>query len=200
MGADKFIVLRASGPGQVANESLKIRQGQVVRHPGYPVDQKVMAEFTDFKTAQKFAEEQIDAYNEGVTEGITTMKSIEKKKALESRPPTEAERMKTMADAKIMTKEGLVDPAKAAKRIAELEEQLRDLSAKGNSFDADAYLDQGSKVVEKRVKTAAKAKKITKENVEELIHAEKAGKARKSVIETLKELAKNDAVFGKLFK
>src|SRR3990167_8811293 len=110
MGADKFIVLSASVPGQVANESLKIRQGQVVRHPGYPVDQKVMAEFTDFKTAQKFAEEQIDEYNEGVTEGITTMKSIEKKKALESRPPTEAERMKTMLDEKIMTKEGLVDP------------------------------------------------------------------------------------------
>lgn len=196
MGANRFLVLKANGPGQLANESLKIRQGQVVRHPGYPVDENVLKEFDNFKEAQAFAEEQIKLYNKNVSRGITTMKSLEKNKSSDA--PTSAEREASFRNAKIMTPEGLVDPKKAEAEIERLHEEIAQL--KGKKVDSEAYLDQKADVVAKRVAAAAKKGQLKKEDVEDLISAEKSGKSRSSVLSKLKDMVKSDAVFGKLFK
>ena len=202
MGANRFLVLKANGPGQLANESLKIRQGQVVRHPGYPVDENVLKEFDNFKEAQAFAEEQIKLYNKNVSRGITTMKSLEKNKSSDA--PTSAEREASFRNAKIMTPEGLVDPKKAEAEIERLHEEIAQLKGKkvmkGLLVDSESYLDQNADVVAKRVAAAAKKGQLKKEDVEDLISAEKSGKSRSSVLSKLKDMVKSDAVFGKLFK
>ena len=63
-----------------------------------------------------------------------------------------------------------------------------------------AYLDQNTRTVVKRVQTAVKDKKLKKGDVEDIIKAEEQGQARKGVLDKLINLAKNDAIFGKLFK
>lgn len=202
MAADKFIVLRANGPGQLANASLKMRQGQVVRHPGYPVDEAIIKTFDNFKEAQAFAEAQLRVYNEEVSEGVTTMKTLGKLSAKNAREPGQKERELAAANAKVLTAEGLVDPKAEIKaleeNIARQKEEIERL--KSQSVDAEAYLDQSAKAAVKRVEKAAKAGKLKKEDVHAIAEAEKSGKKRSSVLEGLKKLAQSDALFGKLFK
>ncbi len=67
-------------------------------------------------------------------------------------------------------------------------------------MSAGAYLDQNTRTVVKRVKTAAGKKLLKKGDVEDIIKAEEKGQARKGVLEKLKNFVKDDAIFGKLVK
>lgn len=202
--AEKWIVLRPTAPMQIGNEVFRLKQGQVAKHPGVALDPAVIAEFNSFKEAQAFADEGAGLYNQKVREGVTTLKSLEKKKAASARDPNQADRQAAIENAKVLTNTEnglqLQDPAAQRKYIAELEAQLAEAKSKVTLVDTGTFLEKKTRDVAKSVKKAAKKGIMTKEEISTLIEAESQGKARKGVLDGLKSILKDDAIFGKLFK
>lgn len=197
----KYIVLRPEAPFQIANASLKLRQGQVGIHPGYRLDPEVIAEFDDLEDAKKYAAKAGKSYEEVVSNRITNMQSLAKKKKENAKEPTAADRERAFQEAKVLDKEGnLRDPGAAEKELAKVRAELAAEKSKSKKVMSKALLDQNTRVVAKSVETAAKKGEIAKEDVETLIHEEQKGKKRKSVLSRLKDLVKDDAIFGRLVK
>ena len=216
----QLIVLKPSGPMRLANASLKIRQGQVSPHPGYPLAEGVFDVFDDTvagrKAAQACAAKNAELKNIATRHGVTDRKALANllKKSAKGMPSA-ADREKAFEEAKVLTEDGLVDKAtedaattetpeqelaRLKEENKELENKLAGKEVKKTKVSAKAYLDQNTRTVVKRVKTAVKDKKIKQRDVEDIIKAEEKGQARKGVLDKLKNLAKNDAIFGKLFK
>src|SRR3990167_1963307 len=130
----KYIVLRPEAPFQIANASLKIRQGQVGVHPGYDLDPKVIKEFESLDDAKAYAEEAGLSYNQVVSNRVTSMQTLAKKKKEKASEPTAADREAAFQNAKVLDKEGnLKDPAAAEKEIARLKAELEAEKSKGRS-------------------------------------------------------------------
>ncbi len=217
----QLVVLKPSQPMRVANASFKIKQGQIVAHPGYPMDPEVVDIFDDspegrkkaIAAAAKNAELKNIATRHGVTDRQTLANLL---KQAGKDAPTAADREKAFKDAKLLTEQGLVDnsnkeeeestetPEQELARLKEenkeLEKQLQEKSGKKEKVSTGAYLDQNTRTVVKRVKTAVGKKHLKKRDVEDIIKAEEKGQARKGVLDKLKNLVKNDVIFGKLFK
>ena len=201
--AKKWIVLKPTGPMNLANGAgLKIKQGQVVEHPGYPIDPKVFGIFEDEKKAQQAAEKNAELKNISTRHGITDMKTMARIRAQNARAPSQADREKAAKDAKVLTPEGLVDPN--ADRVRELEEEVAakddELKKLKGTINPAAYLDQNFRTVLKRVTNAVKKGKLKKDNVKAIIEAEQTGQKRKTIFDGLRKLVENDALFGKLIK
>ncbi len=221
----QLIVLRPDQPMRIANASLKIRQGQIVQHPGYPLADGVFDVFDDDdagrKAARECAAKNAELKNTATRHGVTsrqTLAELYKKEGKDA--PTKEDRKKAFDNAKILTEKGLEDPktksdentataetpeqelARLKEENAELQAQLKEDPKKptGRKVSTQAYLDQNTRTVVKRVKTAVKDKKIKKRDVEDIIKAEEKGQARKGVLEKLKNLVKDDHIFGRLFK
>ena len=215
----QLVVLKPNQPMRIANASFKIRQGQIAPHPGYPLAEGVFDVFDDTddgrEAARACAAKNAELKNTATRHGVTsrqTLAKLYKKEAKEG--PTEDARKMAFENAKVLTKEGLVDPKDDENEaitetpedeLARLREENTELKkgtepAKKEKVSAQAYLDQNTRTVVKRVKTAAKNKTIKKRDVEDIIKAEESGQARKGVLEKLKNFVKDDAIFGKLFK
>ena len=112
----QLVVLKPSQPMRVANASFKIKQGQIVAHPGYPMDPEVVDIFDDspegrkkaIATAAKNAELKNIATRHGVTDRQTLAKLL---KIQAKDAPTKADREKAFKDAKLLTEQGLVENA-----------------------------------------------------------------------------------------
>lgn len=211
----QLVVLKSSQPMRVANASFSIKQGQIAPHPGYPMPEEAFDIFDDTpegrKKAIETAAKNVELKNTANRHGVTSMKTLAKLFAKEAKDaPTEADRKKAFEEAKLLTKEGLVDPKETQaddeiiddkeEEIKELKAKIEMLEQKKEKVSTGAYLDQNTRTVVKRVKTAVGKKRLKKKDVEDIIQAEEKGQARKGVLEKLKNLAKNDAIFGKLFK
>lgn len=204
--SEKFIVLKPTAPMRVANASLRIRQGQAVRHPPYPVAEDVFDVFNNIEDANKAAAKNAELKNEATRHGITNMKSLAKALKKSAAEPTAEERRKVIENAKVLTPDGLLDPL-ADKRLQDLEaekqrleSELEELKKKQEKVNPDAYLDQNSRAVVKGIKKAAKKGQLKKEDVQTIIEAEKKGRKRKTVLDKLVSMAKEDGFFGKFFK
>ncbi len=215
----QLVVLKPTQPMRVANASFKIRQGQIVPHPGYPMDSEVVDIFDDDeegrKAARACAAKNAELKNSATRHGVTSRQTLAKLYAKEAKTaPTQADRKKAFEEAKVLTKEGLVEKNKPEEETTETPEQeLARLRAenedlkKGADVESDkkekvstgAYLDQNTRTVLKRVKTAVSNKKLKKKDVEDIIQAEEKGQARKGILDKLKNLVTDDAIFGKLF-
>ncbi len=200
----KWIVLKPTSPMNVANDAgLNIKQGQVIVHPGYLIPEDTFDIFENHDKAIAQAAKNVEEKNLMVREGITNKKSLAKAMAKKAKEPTAEERDLVRESAKVLNQDGsLNDPA--AKRVAELEAKNKELEEKleraNETPNPKAYLDQNTRTVVKRVKTAAKKGKLTKKDVQDLVTAESQGQKRSGVLNKLKNLVKNDAIFGKLFK
>ncbi len=201
----QWIVLKPTGPMNLANGAgLKIRQGQVVTHPGYLIPEDTFDIFNDKDKALAQAAKNAEMKEVMITEGITNMKTLAKAMQQKAKSPTAAEREDVRKNAKVMDEDGNLT-GNAAEEIASLKaenEKLREEANKANpdTPNPNAYLDQNTRTVVKRVKTAAKTGKLTKVDVQSLVTAESEGQKRKGVLDKLKNMIKNDAIFGKLFK
>ena len=214
----QFVVLKPSGPMRLANASFKIRQGQVVPHPGYPLAEGVFDIFDDTeegrKAARACAAKNAELKNTATRHGVTSKQTLAKLYAKEAKDaPSATDRKKAFENAKVLTKEGLVNaennsPAEDTtetpeQELARLREEItefkKDNPAKKEKVSTGAYLDQNTRTVVKRVKTAVSNKKLKKKDVEDIIKAEESGQARKGILDKLKNLVTDDAIFGKLF-
>ncbi len=211
----QLIVLRPDQPMRIANASLKIRQGQVAPHPGYPLAEGVFDVFDDTEAGQKAARacaaKNAELKNTATRHGVTNRQSLAalyKKEGKDA--PSEADRKKAFANAKVLTEKGLEDNKAAVDEdvaiddkeaeIERLNARINDLEKKKGKVSTGAYLDQNARTVVSRVKTAVGKKNLKKRDVEDIIKAEEKGQARKSILEKLKNLVKNDIIFGKLVK
>ena len=202
----EWIVLKPTGPMNLANNAgLNIKQGQVQPHPGYDIDPDVFDIFKNYDKAIKRAARNVEEKNIMIREGITDKKSLAKAMAKKAKEPTAEERDLARESAKVLNPDGSLDDP-TAKRLAELEAENRELQEELKKKRTDeapnpnAYLDQNTRTVVKRVKTAAKKGRLTKKDVQDLVAAESEGQKRKGVLDKLKNLVKSDAIFGKLFK
>jgi len=224
----QLVVLKPSGPMRLGNANFKIKIGQVAPHPGYPVDPKVLETFDDTPEGRKdaiaAAARYIEMKNIATRHGVTdrqTLANIYAKNAKTA--PTAADRKKAFEEAKLLTKEGLVknpdisehvstddenaentQPVNEESNLVEenkkLREELDQLKEKKRKLNPRAYLDQNTRTVVKRVKSAVQKKQLKKRDVEEIIETEEKGQARKGILDKLKNLIKDDVIFGKLFK
>ena len=215
----QLVVLKSSQPMRVANASFKIKQGQIASHPGYPLPEEAFDIFDDTpegrKAALACAAKNAELKNIATRHGVTdrqTLANLLKIQAKDS--PSKADREKAFKDAKLLTEQGLVEnkekedttetPEDELARLKEenkdLEKQLQEKSGKKEKVSSGAYLDQNTRTVVKRVKTAVSKKHLKKRDVEDIIKAEEEGQARKGVLDKLKNLVKSDAIFGRLFK
>ena len=124
------------------------------------------------------------------------------KLAREAKAPTDADREKARKAAKVMDEDGKVhDPQE---EIAELKAKIKHLKGDENKgqeiLDPSSYLDQNTRTVVKKVKAAAKKRKLKKKDVEALIEAEAKGNKRVGVLDKLRNFVKNDKVFSKFVK
>ena len=213
----QLVVLKPSGPMRLANASFKIRQGQVVPHPGYPLAEGVFDVFDDTeegrKAARACADKNAELKNTATRHGVTSKQTLAKLYAKEAKEaPSATDRKKAFENAKVLTKEGLVasedkeedTPETPEQELARLRQENKELMqgakpAKKEKVSTGAYLDQNTRTVVKRVKTAVSNKKLKKKDVEDIIQAEEAGQARKGILDKLKNLVTDDAIFGKLF-
>ncbi len=202
---------------RLANASFKIRQGQVVPHPGYPLAEGVFDVFDDTeegrKAARACADKNAELKNTATRHGVTSKQTLAKLYAKEAKEaPSATDRKKAFENAKVLTKEGLVasedkeedTPETPEQELARLRQENKELMqgakpAKKEKVSTGAYLDQNTRTVVKRVKTAVSNKKLKKKDVEDIIQAEEAGQARKGILDKLKNLVTDDAIFGKLF-
>ena len=223
----QLVVLKPSQPMRIANASFKIAQGQIVAHPGYPMPEEAFDIFDDDEkgraAAQACALKNVQMKNTATRHGVTSRKTLAEALKNEAKnAPTEAARKKAFADAKILTKDGLVDNpnapdddentakaddespeeelAKLKKENAELADRLEEKADDQVELNPESYLDQNTRTVVKRVKEAAKEKKLKKEDVEDIIKAEEKDQARIGVLGKLKNFIKNDPIFGKLIR
>ena len=174
----QLVVLKPSQPMRVANASFKIKQGQVLPHPGYPVDPAAFDIFDDTEKGRKAAitcaAKNAELKNVATRHGITSMKTLAKAlKVMAKSGPTKEDRQRAFENAKLLTKDGLVDQKnnevtepddvedEKDKEIRELKEKLKEAEKNKEKINPTAYLDQNTKTVVKRVKTAAKNKKIS---------------------------------------
>lgn len=202
----KVVVLKSSAPMRVANSGFKIKQGQVLPHPGYPLSERTFSIFDDTeqgrKLAAKEAENNVIEKNIAIRHGVTNAKTLAKAMAKKAKEPSKEDRAKVAAKAKILTENGLQEPDTSMTDLQEENEKLKqEIEAlKDQQATPNAYLDQNSRTVEKRVKEDIQKGKISQKNIGEMLSAEKKGQKRKSVLGFLKKLAEDDVVFGKLFK
>lgn len=201
--ADKWIVLKPSAPMQLANATLRIKQGQVVLHPPYNVAETVFDIFDNFDKAVKAAEKNLRLKEQATRHGVTDTETLAKLQAAEDLSPAER-RKRARESAKILTPEGLTSPEEdstVAELRAEKERLEVELEAlKNKEVNPEAYLDQNSRTTVKNIRKAAKQGKLRKTDVEKIIASEKGGRKRKTVLDRLKYLVKDDIIFGKLFK
>lgn len=214
----QLVVLKPSGPMRLGNTNFKIKIGQVVLHPGYPVDPEVLETFDDTPEGRKDALDAADKYvgmkNTATRHGITSRKTLAEMFAKDAKTgPTAADRKKAFEEAKLLTEKGLVQASHPIEEAPEekteeglleenkkLKEKLEELEKKKRKINPRAYLDQNTRTVVSRVKNAAKKKQLKKRDVEEILEAEEKGQARRGVIDKLKNLVKDDVIFGRLFK
>jgi len=218
----KYVVLKHNGPMRLANATFKIKQGQIVMKPPFPIDPEVLDVFDgpdekqNLADAREAAIKNVRLKNIATREGITNTKTLAKLLAKEAKGPSEADRETARKNANIVTPDGVVDPNMVkenpplVEKDLELEElkahtkkleaELEKLKQKSEKVNSQAYLDQNSRTAVKSVRKAAKKGQLKKKDVNDIIQAEEAGLKRKTVLEKLKNLAKDDVIFGKLFK
>ncbi len=210
----KYVVLKPTGPMRLANATFKIKQGQVAIMPPFPVDENVFDIFDgpdekkNLKAALEQADKNVQMKNIATREGITDTKTLAKVMAKNAKGPTAEDRESARKKAKVLTQEGIVDPgADAAEELAALKAQnealeakLEKLEGKKEDINPKAYLDQNSRTAVKAVKQAATKGQLKKKDVATIIDAENKGLKRKTVLNKLKHMIKEDVIFGKLFK
>ena len=123
---DKWIVLKPSAPMNICNSVCSLKQGQAFpAPPAMELDPEIMDIFTDKKKALKAAAKNAERFNDVVSEGVTTRKTLEKNKAKNARSPSDADRNNVRKNAKEIDSEGhLHDPA--AEKLKEENEKLKE--------------------------------------------------------------------------
>ncbi len=111
----QLVVLKPNQAMRIANASFKIKQGQVLPHPGYPLAEGVFDVFDDtpegLKQARECAARNAELKNTATRHGITSRKTLEEALRKEAKAaPTADARKRAFENAKTLTKEGLVAP------------------------------------------------------------------------------------------
>ena len=219
----QLVVLKPNQPMRIANASFKIKQGQVLPHPGYPLAENVFDIFDDTPEgliqARITAAKNVEMKNIATRHGVTSMKTLAEALKKESKDgPTQDDRKRAFENAKLLTAKGLEEskpseddastvdhesPEEELARLKEensrLEKELKEKTKKVG-LNTESYLDQNTRTAVKRVKDAVKNKKLKKGDVENIIKAEEEGQARIGILGKLKNFIKDDAIFGKLIK